>query len=249
MKKTFTTEGLREITTRRFVQRCKTSTQKQKNTFFIFPSCKASPSLHRWRRAKQCRREEIRVSVSQKDGCDCCSPCHTQSKQASAGVTYDPKRSARTLQQDTQEGKQSDRGTLQHNSALKTAQKLKTSGFSNKKNSLLCAVDELVFVGPLEAGFHSLVVPQLLGVIEELLRNKFLLKRLVQQSEEEERPLRVELISKSLLLLMHKVLPYRSFEPTKCIYTQQSTIFTSKNKTTQRRLHSWIQVYSKQTKL
>lgn len=36
-------------------------------------------------------------------------------------------------------------------------------------DSLLCAVDELVLVGPLEAGLHSFVVPQLLRVIKELL--------------------------------------------------------------------------------
>lgn len=37
-------------------------------------------------------------------------------------------------------------------------------------NSLLCTVDELVFIGPLKACFHSFVVPQLLCVIKELLR-------------------------------------------------------------------------------
>lgn len=35
--------------------------------------------------------------------------------------------------------------------------------------SLLCAVDELVFVGALIAGLHSVVVPQLLSMLEELL--------------------------------------------------------------------------------
>lgn len=37
-------------------------------------------------------------------------------------------------------------------------------------NSLLCTVDELVFIGPLKACFHSFVVPQLLCMIKELLR-------------------------------------------------------------------------------
>lgn len=37
---------------------------------------------------------------------------------------------------------------------------------------LLCAVDELVFVGSLEARLHSFVVPQLLCVIKELLQKK-----------------------------------------------------------------------------
>lgn len=36
-------------------------------------------------------------------------------------------------------------------------------------DSLLCTVDELVLIGPLEAGLHSFVVPQLLCVIKELL--------------------------------------------------------------------------------
>lgn len=38
--------------------------------------------------------------------------------------------------------------------------------------SLLCTVDELVFVGSLKARLHSFVVPQLLGVIKELLSRR-----------------------------------------------------------------------------
>lgn len=39
-------------------------------------------------------------------------------------------------------------------------------------NSLLCAVDELVLIGPLKACLHSFIVPQLLCVIKELLGKK-----------------------------------------------------------------------------
>lgn len=39
-------------------------------------------------------------------------------------------------------------------------------------DSLLCTVDELVLIGPLEARLHSFVVPQLLCVIKELLEKR-----------------------------------------------------------------------------
>lgn len=38
--------------------------------------------------------------------------------------------------------------------------------------SLLCTVDELVFVGSLEARLHSFIVPQLLRVVKELLSRR-----------------------------------------------------------------------------
>lgn len=42
-------------------------------------------------------------------------------------------------------------------------------GLGPRGYSLLCAVNELVLVGALEASLHAFIVPQLLGMLEELL--------------------------------------------------------------------------------
>lgn len=45
-----------------------------------------------------------------------------------------------------------------------------STDWSSRTDSLLGAVDELVLVGPLEAGLHTFVIPELLHVIEEFLK-------------------------------------------------------------------------------
>lgn len=42
-------------------------------------------------------------------------------------------------------------------------------GLGPRGYSLLCAVNELVLVGALEARLHAFIVPELLGMFEELL--------------------------------------------------------------------------------
>ncbi len=58
------------------------------------------------------------------------------------------------------------------NLQLSKAQNRTTKCLFKRLNSLLCTVDELVLIGPLEARLHSFVVPQLLCVIKELLRKR-----------------------------------------------------------------------------
>ena len=45
-----------------------------------------------------------------------------------------------------------------------------TPGWASWADSLLGAVDELVLVGPLEAGLHAFIIPELLHMIEEFLK-------------------------------------------------------------------------------
>lgn len=45
-----------------------------------------------------------------------------------------------------------------------------TLGWASWADSLLGAVDELVLVGPLEAGLHTFIIPELLHMIEEFLK-------------------------------------------------------------------------------
>lgn len=186
MKKTFTTEGLSEITTQR---RCKTS-QKLKFKYFhpakrpiaallllVWTSSELSPGgvtpklcISPWRRAKTGRtRGDTRITFPQKDGCDCCSP-HPEQTGLSRSHTWPETLGTHRAAPTGHKGGQTQQPGNAPTPLAPRLEPLNGTKIKWNKNSLLCAVDELVFVGPLEASFHAFVVPQLLCVIKELLR-------------------------------------------------------------------------------